>query len=45
MSGMDKKRRLLFEERLVGLIRRWNSHRKKAMPMPLSFSLGGATGF
>jgi diguanylate cyclase (GGDEF)-like protein len=45
MSGMDEKRRLLFEERLVGLIRHWNSHRKKAMPAPLSFSLGGSTGF
>lgn len=45
MSGMDKKRRLMFEERLVGSIRLWNNNRKKAMPTPLSFSLGGATGF
>lgn len=45
MSGMDEKRRLLFEERLIGLIRFWNNNRKKAMPEPLSFSLGGATGF
>jgi diguanylate cyclase (GGDEF)-like protein len=45
MSGMDKKRRLLLEDRLIGLIRLWNNNRKKAIPAPLSFSLGGATGW
>jgi len=45
MSGMDEKRRLLFEDRLIGLIRLWNNNREKAVPEPLSFSLGGATGY
>lgn len=45
MSGVDKKKRVLTEKRLIGLIDGWNKKRKKAMPVPLSFSLGGATGF
>jgi len=45
MSGVDEKRRILAENRLVGLISNWNRRRKKIMPVSLSFSLGGATGF
>jgi len=45
MSGVDEKRRNLTEKRLIGLSSAWNQERKKDMPVPLSFSLGGATGF
>jgi len=45
MSGMDEERRLMSEKRFVSLIQDWNQKRKKALPAPLSFSLGGATGF
>jgi len=45
MSGVDEKRRTLTEKRLIALIEEWNQKRKKSLPVPLSFSLGGATGF
>jgi diguanylate cyclase (GGDEF)-like protein len=45
MSGMDEERRLMAEKRFVSLIKDWNQKRKKVLPVPLSFSLGGATGF
>jgi diguanylate cyclase (GGDEF)-like protein len=45
MSGIDKERRVQTENRLINLLKNWNKRRKKAIPIPLSFSLGGATGF
>jgi diguanylate cyclase (GGDEF)-like protein len=45
MSGMDEERRLMTEKKFVSLIKDWNLKRKKVLPVPLSFSLGGATGF
>ncbi|MDO9262376.1 MAG: GGDEF domain-containing protein [Desulfosalsimonadaceae bacterium] len=45
MSGVDEKRRALTEKRLIELSGIWNQKRKKSIPVPLSFSLGGATGF
>jgi diguanylate cyclase (GGDEF)-like protein len=45
MSGVDEERRILTEKRFISLIGAWNQRRKKVLPIPLSFSLGGATGF
>ena len=45
MSGVDEQQRIATEKRIAHAAINWNRRRKNNLPAPLSFSLGGATGF